>query len=153
MNINRNAIMITIFFAITVAIKNVVTIYAQDAKKIYVVTQKSFPVDSIEEKEIEWIFLGKTTKIKDLKISIVTLKEGDVHKLFLKDYLNKTESQYEIFWKKLVFTGKGKMPVTVKNDKEVIDFVKKNEGAIGYIGSTDDISEDVKVIEVKKKNN
>lgn len=80
------------------------------------------------------IFLGKKSTFSDKsKIVFVTLAKGKTHENFLKTYLSKTPSQFANYWKKQVFTGKAKAPKAFKTEKELVDFVAKTKGAIGYI--------------------
>ncbi len=80
------------------------------------------------------IFLGKKTTFSDKsKIVFVTLAKSKTHEGFLKTCLNKTPSQFANYWKKQVFTGKAKAPKAFKTEKELVDFVAKTKGAIGYI--------------------
>lgn len=126
--------------------------YAQE-KSVVIVAHKSVPVDEITPKDLEAVFLGNKNKINDVKITIITMKEGGVHELFLKNFVNKTSSQFATFWKKLVFTGKGTMPAAVDSEKDMLTHISKTKGAIGYVETDKNISGDVKVIQVKKDNN
>ncbi len=96
------------------------------------------------------IFLGKKSTYSDKsKIVIVTLKEGAAHTGFLKTYLGKTPAQFKNYWKKLVFTGKAKQPKSFKTEKELVEYVGKTKGAIGYISLA--ASKDAKVMQDKVK--
>ncbi len=109
---------------------------AADTKNVTVITHPSVSDKSISKSDLKKIYLG--TKIKwgnKKKIHFVTLKSGDGHKSLLKAYINKTPSQFKNYWKKRVFTGKGKMPKSFKSDKEMIAYVAKTPGAIGYIST------------------
>jgi ABC-type phosphate transport system substrate-binding protein len=65
----------------------------------------------------------------------VLLKSGAVHEAFLKDYVGKSDSALETYYRSLVFTGKGSMPKAFATDAEVVAFVEKTKGAIGYVGA------------------
>ena len=93
-------------------------------------------VDSVSKKELKKILLGKSKKWDNGdKVIIVTLESGDVHDAFLKSYAKKTSKQFTNYWRKMVFSGKGKMPKSFASEAELISFVAANSGAIGYIGS------------------
>ncbi len=96
------------------------------------------------------IFLGKKTTYSDKsKVVLATLKEGTPHTGFLKTYLGKTPSQFKNYWKKLVFTGKAKQPKAFKTEKELVEYVGKTKGAIGYISLA--ASKDTKIMQDKVK--
>jgi ABC-type phosphate transport system substrate-binding protein len=78
----------------------------------------------------------------------VLLKSGATHEAFLKDYVGKSESALETYYRSLVFTGKGSMPKTVATDADVVAFVEKTKGAIGYV-SAGAPTGSAKVLEVK----
>jgi len=104
--------------------------------EVILISNKSVSASSLSENDVQDIFLGKTAKWPDgSKIHFVTLK-GDVHKDFLKQYIKRTESQYNTYWKKMLFTGKGNRPKEFDSEKEMIDWVASTEGAIGYVSKS-----------------
>ncbi len=66
----------------------------------------------------------------------------------MSEYVKKSASSFKSFWKKLVFTGRGKMPKSVADDKAMVAYVASKPGAIGYVSATADIT-GVKKLEVK----
>ena len=114
--------------------------------EVLVIANKTVATDTLSLDEVKNIFLGKKTKWSDgKKVHFVTRKKSEVHKIFLKKYVSKTTSQFRNYWKKQVFTGKGRSPKVFKNDAEMISFVASTEGAIGYI-SAGSSTDTVKVI-------
>ena len=73
---------------------------------------------------------------------------GATHDAFLKTYLGKTDAALETYYRSLVFTGKGAMPKTFASEDEVVGYVSKTKGAIGYV-TADTKTDGVKLIEVK----
>ncbi|MEZ4528297.1 MAG: substrate-binding domain-containing protein [Desulfobacterales bacterium] len=99
-----------------------------------VICNSSVPHDSLSSSDIQQIFLGRKTRWSDnQKISFVLIKEGDVHAEFLKTYLSRTPSQYQAFWRKMVFTGQSGLPTSFNTPEEVIKYVAGTPGAIGYV--------------------
>jgi hypothetical protein len=47
-----------------------------------------------------------------------------------------------------VFTGKGSLPKTLSSDAEMVKYVSKTKGAIGYVSAASS-TDGVKVLEVK----
>lgn len=101
----------------------------------------------IDEGDLSRIFLGKIKKFSSGdKITIVNLKYNQATRNeFEEKALNKKASQVKAYWSKLMFSGKGKPPKELASDKDIIDFVAANTGAIGYI-SSDSVNDSVKVI-------
>jgi len=103
--------------------------------EVLIIANKNVSQDSISKEEVKQIFLGKTVKWADKsKILFVILKK-DVHKDFLKEYIKRSSSQYKNYWKKMVFTGKGRKPTAFETEKELVRYVAETEGAIGYIST------------------
>jgi len=104
------------------------------ASDVVLIANNGVPRTEIGADTIEQIFLGRKTRWSDGgKISFVILDGGETHEAFLKTYINKTESQYTIFWKKMVFTGKGRFPTAFQTPREVRAYVAVTPGAIGYV--------------------
>jgi TonB family protein len=51
----------------------------------------------------------------------------------LKDYLGQNDDALQNYYRSLVFTGKGSMPKTLHSDEEVVAYVARTRGAIGYV--------------------
>lgn len=106
------------------------------ADGVILVANEDVPVSSLTEYDVKQIFLGNKTTWEDgPKIVFAIQDETDAGKVFLKTYVRKSESQYKNYWKKRVFTGKGKKPASFSSDDEVIDFVTQTSGAVGYVTS------------------
>lgn len=109
---------------------------AVPAQQALVICNKGVPQDTLSANDIQQIFLGRKTLWPDNRnIHFVVMKEGETHAEFLKDYVTKTPSQYQVFWKKMIFTGQAKAPVTVDTPEEVLTYVANTPGAIGYVPS------------------
>lgn len=106
--------------------------------------------DSMTETALADIYLGRTKTLPDkVKAVPVVLSTKEIYDEFLKTYIKRTSAQFENLWKKSVFTGKGKPPQEFKTEAELIAFVKKTPGAIGYVTSSAKIPE-VKTISIKE---
>jgi hypothetical protein len=66
----------------------------------------------------------------------------------LKEYLGKTDAALSTYYRSLVFTGKGAIPKTFSSDAEVVSYVAKTKGAVGYVAASTP-SAGVKELEVK----
>ncbi len=108
---------------------------------IQVITSQSTPVDTIDDGTIKKVFLGKTKSWPDGNgVEFVILKSGDVHDGFLKAYVKKSSSQFKTYWKKQVFTGKGKNPKSFDSESDLVTYISGKSGAIGYVSAGTDIA-------------
>jgi TonB family protein len=62
-------------------------------------------------------------------------KDGPVHAAFLQQYLGRSENDLQTHYRTLVFTGRGSMPKALGSDAEVVAYVARTRGAIGYVSS------------------
>ncbi|MGE0087655.1 MAG: hypothetical protein AB7S75_24860 [Desulfococcaceae bacterium] len=102
--------------------------------EILIVDNKDVPETDLSQQEIQEIFLGKRVQWSDnSRIRFVTVGDAEIHGMFLKQYVRLSEADWKIYWKRMVFTGRGLPPETIATEAELINFVSKNKGAIGYI--------------------
>lgn len=111
----------------------VITITVQ-AGEVVVITHKNVSSGSVNADVVKKIYSGHMTKWPDNQAIVVSVMEGsDVHKDFLKTYVNKSESQFSAAWKKMMFTGQASYPKNFASAQSIVDFVAKTPGAIGYV--------------------
>lgn len=119
------------------------------AGSVKIIANLSVKADSISVDELKNVFLEDTSSLKDgSHVEPVLEKGGATHEAFLKDYLGKNDSALQTYYRSLVFTGKGSMPKAVGSDAEVLAYVAKTKGAIGYVASGT-ATEGVKTLELK----
>jgi hypothetical protein len=119
------------------------------AGDLKVIANASVSESSISLDELKGVFLITKTSLHDgSHVEPVLLKSGAVHENFLKEFLGKTDSALETYYRSLVFTGKGSMPKILATDAEVEAYVAKTKGAIGYVSAAPTMA-GVKSLEVK----
>jgi ABC-type phosphate transport system substrate-binding protein len=119
------------------------------AEEVVIIANKNVPVASLGSKDIKEIFLGKKINWEnDEKIIFAVQDRTDASDTFLKTYVRKNAYDYDVFWKKQVFTGKGKAPPSFSTDQELVQFIARTPSAIGYVSSGTDTG-NVKIIPVR----
>jgi len=104
---------------------------AQDILMIVHPTNKTGPVS---RNDIQKIYLNKKVRWWDgSRIVPVTLQATDIQALFLKKNILKTSRQFSTFWKRQIFTGKGVPPTSFANEDDVVSFVARTPGSIGFV--------------------
>jgi ABC-type phosphate transport system substrate-binding protein len=104
---------------------------------------------SVSAEELKNVFLITKTSLSDgSHVEPVLEKAGATHEAFVKEYLGKSDSALQTYYRSLVFTGKASMPKTLGADAEVVAYVAKTKGAIGYV-SAGAATAGVKTLEVK----
>jgi ABC-type phosphate transport system substrate-binding protein len=121
------------------------SVHAQDA--VFITNAASADV-TLSGDDVKAILLGNKTKWDAGVIKLVVLTEGAVHDKVVRDHTQRSADQFDKYWKKLVFTGKGMPPATAKTDAEVIDYVSKNPGSFGYVAK-ENAGDKVKIIPIQ----
>lgn len=104
-------------------------------------------VDSLTQSDVKKLFLGKMKKLSNgADPVVIEYPDGTpLRAAFHEIATNKSESQLQAYWSKLVFTGKGTPPKEANSAAEVISEVSSNPNAIGYIDSSE-VTGNVKVL-------
>jgi hypothetical protein len=118
------------------------------AADVKVIANNSVTANSVSSGDLQAVFLLDKDSLSGSHVEPVLEKGGPAHEAFLKEYLGKSDSALQAFYRSLVFTGKGTMPKSVASDAEVVAYVSKTKGAIGYVSSAA-TTEGVKTLEVK----
>ena len=112
------------------------------------ITNPSGP-DAVTREEIKSILLGNKTKWESgTLIHLAVLADGPVQEVIAQEYTARSADQFEKYWKKQVFTGKGSAPESLKSDADMIAYVAKTPGAFGYVSGAS-AATGVKVLTVK----
>lgn len=116
--------------------------------EVTIIANQNVATDTISQDHLKHIFLGNRVKWQDgERIHFVLSGDSSTHQAFLRSYVGRSSSQFQMHWRNMVFTGKGRMPRTLENNQAVIDFVANTEGAVGYVTSPPE-SNSVKVLMV-----
>jgi len=118
------------------------------AAGVKVIANTSISDSAVSVDDLRSVFLQEKDSLAGSHVEAVFEKGGPAHEAFLKEYLDKSDSALQAYYRSLVFTGKGSMPKTVGSDAEMVAYVAKTKGAIGYVGG-DTSAEGVKTLEVK----
>ena len=119
------------------------------AGNVKVIVNSSVSASSISVDDLKGVFLSEKSSLSDGSHVVPVLsKGGPTHEAFLRQYLGKTSDTLQTYYRSLVFTGKGSMPKMLGSDAEMVSYVAKTKGAIGYVSA--DVSADgVKTLDVR----
>ena len=119
------------------------------AADIKIIANSSVGASAVSADELKGVFLATKSSLSDgSHVEPVLEKDGPAHEAFLKEYIGKTDSAFETYYRSLVFTGKASMPKTTPSDADMVAYVAKTKGAIGYV-SAGAATACVKTLEVK----
>jgi ABC-type phosphate transport system substrate-binding protein len=105
---------------------------------------------SLSKKEVSDFLLKKTTKWADGTIVMpVDLNSNSQTREDFSKYIHgKSTGVIRSYWQQSAFSGTASAPPEKASDAEVIEFVKKNKGAIGYVSVVSN-TDGVKTINLK----
>lgn len=108
------------------------------------------PVSGLDRGFVAEAFLKKTTRWpNDELIRPVDLAaDSPVRRRFSDEILKKSVAAVKSYWQQLVFSGRGLPPPELDNEDQIVRFVLKNPGGIGYVSASTGI-EGTKVISVR----
>lgn len=102
-----------------------------DAGDVVVISHRGTTVSAVDIRDV---FLGEKQFAGNIKLIVVD--NASVQDSFLSKHMKMDASKYNGFWTKKSFRD-GLIPPAVKSgDAEVIDYIKRTPGAIGYVSST-----------------
>jgi TonB family protein len=123
------------------------------AADIKVIANGSVKAEVISATEVKSVFLEEYNSLRDgTHVEPVLEKDGPVHEAFLREYLGGTDDDLQNYYRALVFSGRGSMPKQLGSDAEVVAYVARTKGAIGYV-SAETIGEDVKTLTIVRGGN
>ncbi len=112
-----------------------VTGLGQDASGFQVIVHSSNPTASITKDQLAKIFLKTYTRWQDgsAVAPVDQAPSSTVRQNFSKAILGRDVATVKVYWQQQTFTGRGTPPTELRNDNYVLEFVKANDGAIGYV--------------------
>lgn len=118
------------------------------ADDLIVIGNRSVPVSALTEKEVKTIYLGQK-KLWDngLQVVFVNLADNKSTKRFLKHFVKKSPKMYQRYWKKQAYSGGGNPPKEFRREKDLVQYVSKTKGAVGFISSKS-YTDTVKILSV-----
>ncbi len=118
---------------------------AQEA--MVIIAHPDSEVASLTERQITEIYMGRNMRLPDGKTAIPLDQDiqSTIRSDFYRQLVNKSVSEINAYWARLLFTGRASPPRPLTDSQEVIDTVSENRTAIGYIYAKD-VTDSVKVI-------
>lgn len=120
---------------------------------VKVIANPSVKADSISAAELKSVFLEEKSSLRDgSHVEPVLARGGPAHDAFVREYLGKSDSDLQTYYRTLVFTGRGSIPKAVNSDSEIAAYVARTRGAIGYV-SPETSTGEVKILAVLASEN
>jgi hypothetical protein len=86
--------------------------------------------------QVQRVFLLKTNSLPDgSRVEPVLGRGSPAYGIFLKHCMGRTDAALNTYYRSLVFTGRALMPKFFDSDAEVIAYVARTKGALGYVSA------------------
>jgi len=117
------------------------------AEGIAVVGHESVP--RLDAVTVQRIFTGRVVELNGVQITAVNLTRGSgLRGRFLASFVGQDEEKYVAYWTVRRFVGLGMPPAELASSAEVIQFVSRRPGAVGYVDASE-VPPGVKVLLLK----
>jgi hypothetical protein len=122
------------------------------AEGFQVIVNEANPAHSLAKADLAALFLKKTARWPGggPAAPIDQTESAPARAAFSKDVLGKSVQAVVSYWQQQIFSGREVPPPQKANDAAVVDFVKANVGAVGYLAAGPAPS-GVKVLAVAEK--
>ncbi|MFN2571785.1 MAG: substrate-binding domain-containing protein [Gemmatimonadales bacterium] len=125
-------------------------VQAQDVA-YHLIVHASNPVARLSRDQVSRIFLRKVTQWDNHQpvLPIDQTAESPVRLTFTKQVHQRTIASVQTWWQQQTFAGVAVAPPERASDSEVLDYVRKYPGAIGYVRAGVPFPPDVKAIDLQ----
>lgn len=107
------------------------------ASGVKIVANPGLKANFISAGELKSVFMAERNSLRNgSHVHPVFERTGPAHEIFLRKFLGETDESLQSHYGALVFTGKAAMPKSFNSDAEVLAYVAKTRGAIGYISAS-----------------
>lgn len=121
-----------------------------DEAAFRVIVHPSNPTASITRAELSAIYMRRTRSWRDGRQIVPADHPASsrVREHFSRAVHGKSVAYVTRYWQRLIFSGRGVPPRQLRNDAAVLDLVKHNRDAIGYIDRDTPPGDGVRVLPV-----
>lgn len=96
------------------------------------------PLKGVNAEVVRRIYSGRVVEIDGTALRPVNLAPGSgLRQRFLEAALQQSDADYVAYWTVRRYIGKGAPPVELRSSAEVIDYVGRTPGALGYIDAAE----------------
>ncbi len=136
--------------ALSLALLSAAALSVADARSYVVVVNDSNPANAVAAAELARVF-RKTVRQWTNGVSITPVDQSfqsAVRLRFSQDVLGRSPGQMQEYWLRETYSG-GEVPPPVRDsDAAVLEFVRANAGAVGYVSSTVGLPAGVKALAI-----
>ena len=101
-------------------------------------------LNEISITELKKLYLKKVPLLPNGKPVIVAgLERGDARNEFIKNVLRRSDASLHAYWSRLMFSGRADPPKLFQTDVELLEYIRRTPGAIGFVDSSVSLGDNV----------
>ena len=112
--------------------------------ELVVVAHPAAKVTQLSRSDLINIFMGRYRKLPS-GVAALPVDLGPLRERFYRQLVNKDLAEINSYWARLVFSGQASPPLQVAEEAEMLAYLRRNPGAIGFIDRAD-VPEDMVVV-------
>jgi len=93
-------------------------------------------IENLTAKQVQDIYLGRVRVLPNGKFALPIDQPSPLRAEFYEKLTGRSVEQINAYWARIIFTGQASPPQQLPSDDVVMQTVRENEGAIGYINKT-----------------
>ncbi len=87
---------------------------------------------------LQRIYTGKVVEVSGVRVTPINLPPGNaLREQFLRRYLDQDDAKYIGYWTVRRYVGKGTPPRELDSTAQILNFISRTVGAIGYVDDVD----------------
>jgi hypothetical protein len=146
LSIFTSSMLLCFTVAASIAVKPVLAFETQ-ADPLVVVVNKNNPVKQLTKDQLIDLFMGKYIAFPngDKAVPLDLTETNQLKALFYQELVGLPLARVNAYWSRIKFTGRARPPKSVSNNQDVIEFISRQQRAIGYIPKSQ-LTDDLKVV-------
>ncbi len=117
---------------IVLAFVALLPVYAQSVE---IIVHPDNDITSVTKAELSKIFLKRLRTWADgtLVVPVDQVPDSSPRREFTRSVHERRVVNVEVYWKRMIFSGRAAPPPEMADDLSVIEFVRNTPGAVGYV--------------------
>ena len=105
---------------------------------------------TLSKSQVRDLFMSGTSP-ESLSLSPLSIAPGDQSRtVFNTRIIGLPESRIQAYWAQMRFSGRLTPPKEVESPEQMLDYLKANEGSIGYLPESTQLPEGLKVVYITR---
>jgi len=127
------------------------SVHRAQAAGVKVIVHTTNALDSITKAKAADLFLKRVTRWENGRVvtPVDQSEKSAARAVFTKELLGKEVLWVKSYWQKMIFSGRATPPAELSSDSQVLELIRTNADAIGYVSDTAAIPAGVKALTVQ----